>query len=355
MTGPDPQAPEIDPGNRPAMTLSETIDATADHLRRFVHFSRPEHADAVALWAAHTHVPLERLAQSPILALTSVLKQSGKSKLLDTLEFVVRDPWRISRPSESVLFRKIDRDHPTVLLDEIDTVFNDKGGNTEGIRSIFNSGNRPGTKVPRSVPAGRGYTLAEFDVFCPKATAGIGGLPETILDRAIVIRMERRAAHDRVEKLRDRRARELGEPLRQALAYHVSRIEQLTVADDELPSELDDRAQDGWESLIKIADVAGGTWPARARRAAISIFTSRSAVDDNLSLRLLRIPVKAISQSGVFDHPRSEAAKRPTRRVASPLDAHLLPGVLRVVSHGGFGRWGGAVDLGVLPPKGVAA
>ena len=69
----------------------------------------------------------------------------------------------------------------------------------------------------------------------------------------------------------------------------------------------------------------------------------------------LRIPVKAISQSGVFDHPRSEAAKRPTRRVASPLDAHLLPGVLRVVSHGGFGRWGGAVDLGVLPPKGVAA
>ncbi len=38
----------------------------------------------------------------------------------------------------------------------------------------------------------------------------------------------------------------------------------------------------------------------------------------------LRIPVKAISQSGVFDHPRSEAAKRPTRGLGSLPDDHLL-------------------------------
>jgi hypothetical protein len=36
-----------------------------------------------------------------------------------------------------VLFRKIDADHPTVLLDEIDAIFGDKTGNTEGIRSLF--------------------------------------------------------------------------------------------------------------------------------------------------------------------------------------------------------------------------
>ncbi len=38
----------------------------------------------------------------------------------------------------------------------------------------------------------------------------------------------------------------------------------------------------------------------------------------------VRIPVKAISQSGVFDHPRSEAAKRPTRGLGSLPDDHLL-------------------------------
>jgi len=40
----------------------------------------------------------------------------------------------------------------------------------------------------------------------------------------------------------------------------------------------------------------------------------------------MRIPAKAISQSGVFDHPRSEAAERPTLGRGSPPDDHLLSG-----------------------------
>ncbi len=47
------------------------------------------------------------------------------------------------------------------------------------------------------------------------------------------------------------------------------------------------------------------------------------AVDDAFPGEL-RIPVKAISQSGVFDHPRSEAVKRPTRGLGSPPADHLL-------------------------------
>jgi hypothetical protein len=283
-----PNAVPLDqPRSVPAQSLRETLDATVGHLTRFVHFARPEHADAVTLWAAHTHADLALLAQSPILALTSAVKQSGKSRVLDVLEFIVRAPWRITRPSEAVLFRKIDKDHPTVLLDEIDAIFGDTAGNTEGIRSLFNSGNRRGTKVPRVVAKGKTFEFQEFDVFSPKATAGIGGLPDTILDRAIVIEMQRRTRGEPVEKLRERTARAQGIPLRDALAYHVGRIEDYTVPDDTLPWELDDRAQDGWEALIAIADAAGGDWPARARRAAVAIFGSRSTAEENLGLRLL--------------------------------------------------------------------
>ena len=275
------------PPSVPNLSLCQTLDATVAHLRRFVHFARAEQPDAVALWAAHTHADLALLAQSPILALTSAVKQSGKTRVLDVLEFIVRAPWRITRPSEAVLFRKIDKDHPTVLLDEIDAIFGDRTGNTEGIRSLFNSGNRRGTKVPRNVAQGKGFTFVEFDVFCPKATAGIGGLPDTILDRAIVIQMQRRTRGEPVEKLRERTARAAGTPLRDALAYHVGQIEDFTVSDDALPAELDDRAQDGWEALIAIADAAGDDWSTRARRAAVAIFGSRSSSDDNLGLRLL--------------------------------------------------------------------
>ena len=41
-------------------------------------------------------------------------------------------------------------------------------------------------------------------------------------------------------------------------------------------------------------------------------------------LSAVRIPVKPISQSGVFDHPHSEAAERPTRGLGSAPDGHLL-------------------------------
>jgi hypothetical protein len=281
----DPATPS--PDSDSAMTLAEALDAVAQHLRRFVHFARPEYADAIVLWAAHTHAPMEGLEQSPILALTSAVKQSGKTKVLDVLEFLVASPWRITRPSEAVLFRKIDRDQPTVLLDEVDAIFGDKSASTEVVRSIFNSGNRKGTTVPRAVPAGRSFELVEFNVFCPKATAGIGGLPDTILDRAIVIPMERRARGESIEKLRVRTSSQLGSPLRAALAAHVASITDFTVADADLPAELDDRAQDGWEPLIAIADAAGGGWPAKVRSAAVAIFGQRVSTDDSHELRLL--------------------------------------------------------------------
>ncbi len=282
----------------PDASLAETLDELVAHLTRFIHFNQPEHADAVALWAAHTHARLDCLAQSPVLAITSAVKQSGKTRLFDVLEHVVRGPWRITRPSEAVLFRKIDADHPTVLLDEIDAIFNDRAGNTEGIRALFNSGNRHGTKVPRAVAQGRGYGLVEFDVFCPKATAGIGGLPDTVLDRAIVIPMERRARHERVERLRDWQARALGIPLRDALAGHVGQMDDFAVDDVALPSQLDERAQDGWEPLFAIAGLAGGSWPVRARKAALWIFQARRPADDNLDLRLLLDCRHVLSEAG---------------------------------------------------------
>ena len=267
--------------------LGATLDAVVVHLTRFAHFSRPEHATAIALWAAHTHADLGLLEQSPILALTSAVKRSGKTRVLDILAHVVREPWRISRPSEAVLFRMIDRDHPTVLLDEIDTIFDDRSSSTEGIRALFNSGNRQGTKVPRAVPQGRTFGLVEFDVFCPKAAAGIGALPDTVADRAIVIAMERRGRSEPLERLRDREARTLGLPLRDALADHVGLIESFVVDSESLPSELDDRAQDGWEPLLAIADAAGGHWPSTAREAALAIYRQRAVDDDVVGVRLL--------------------------------------------------------------------
>jgi hypothetical protein len=276
-----------------APTLADALDEVVVLLRRFVHFPRPEQAEAVALWVAHTHA-IESVEQSPVLAITSAVKQSGKSRLLDVLEVLVRDPWRIERPSEAVLYRKIDRDHPTILMDEADTIFEDRKGQYEGIRAVFNAGNRRGTKVSRVTPKGKSFDLIDFAIFGPKAIAGIGKFPETIVDRSIVISMLRRSPTEFVERLRTRQAEALGHPIRDQLESLLRDCPELvthvTHPDGEkegLPAELDDRGQDNWESLIALGDLAGGPWPARARQAAIVLQEDRQSADDNAPLTLL--------------------------------------------------------------------
>ncbi|MFI5260994.1 MAG: DUF3631 domain-containing protein [Candidatus Limnocylindrales bacterium] len=268
-----------------ATTLADALTAVEALLCRFVAFRDPAQPVAIALWVAltYTWAQFETLLH---LVVTSPVKQSGKTRTFDVLDLLVAKPWRAVRPSEAVTFRKIDRDHPTLLLDEYDTVFGDRSGQFEGIRAVFNSGNRRGTYVSRAMPRGRGFDLIDFDIYGPKALAGIGPLPDTITDRAVVIELARRAPGERIERFRYRTAKRLAAPVRQALAAQLARLD-LTGAEPEIPGQLGDRAADGWEPLLAIADTAGGTWPARARQAAVALSGAGAGADDNWGLTLL--------------------------------------------------------------------
>jgi hypothetical protein len=277
---------------------SELLDALATFLRRYVAMSASQ-AAAVALWVVHTYA-LDACEQSPLLAITSAERRSGKTRLLDVLEVLVANPWRVVTPSEAVVFRKLHADRPTLLLDEVDAIFNPKAGaNAEGLRALLNAGNRPGTMVPRCV--GPSQTLVSFKVFGAKALAGIKDLPDTIADRAIPIRLQRRAPTESVERFRRRGADEAGEPLstwtRSWVAHHAPHLEQ---ARPHLPDELHDRAQDAWEPLLAIADRAGGDWPEQARQAAIALSADDQLEEASAGIRLLA-DVKTIFDAEAVD------------------------------------------------------
>ena len=212
--------------------------------------------------------------------------ESGKTRLLETIEALVPRPWVDIRPSEAVLYRRTHRDHPTVLLDEIDAVFKDKSNQFEGIRAFLNAGNRRGVTVSRWNQARN--DLDSFEVYTPKAIAGLGSVPDTVATRAIPIVMQRRAKNEPIERLRARKARELGYPLRDALATHVRSLDSLNLPDEALPEQLGDRQQDSWEPLLAIADAAGGQWPAQARKAAIALHVGTdTAEEEDFGIRLL--------------------------------------------------------------------
>jgi Protein of unknown function (DUF3631) len=246
----------------------------------------PAQAVAVALWIAHTHAVEEAFDTTPYLALTSAEKRSGKSRLLELLELTAHSPLPAVNLSDAVLFRVIEARKPTLLLDEADAVF--KNREREELRGMLNAGFRRGGKAYRMGGANN-RVLEEFAVYCPKAFAGIGDyLPDTLSDRSILLRLERKTQNEKVQRFRRREVVPEAQVLREQLTASIKpRVDDLAAARPPLPDELDDRAQDYWEPLLAIADLAGGEWPARARAAAIKLSSGEGREDDSKSIRLL--------------------------------------------------------------------
>ena len=266
-----------------ALSGAEILAELHGALTRYVIMPSPEAADAVVLWIAATHAaPAWNCA--PRLDVTSPVKRCGKSRLLDIIVATCHDPLLTVNISPAALVRSIGADPPTLLLDEADTVFGPKAGdNHEDLRGILNAGHS------RNRPYIRWDVSARATEHCPTfalaALAGIGALPDTITDRAVVVAMRRRAPGEVVARYRDRRdgapLKELGTRLGVWIRGH---LDELRDAEPDMPVE--DRAADTWEPLIAVADLADGDWPARARKAAI-VLTAEDDTDTTLGARLL--------------------------------------------------------------------
>ncbi len=269
-------------GSTDAPPIAETLDAVRAMLARFVVLT-PAQVDAIALWTAHTHA-FGAAQSTPYLAISSAEKRSGKTRLLEVLDGLVARPWSTGRTSAAALVRMIDKEAPTLLLDESDAAFGGYKEYAEALRGILNTGHRRGGCASLCV----GSEVRDFNTFSPKAIAGIGRLPDTVVDRAIPIAMRRRAPGEAVEPFRNRTAVTATQPLRDALAaWAVDAVALLTDAEPSIPDALDDRAADGWEPLLAIADLAGGEWPLRARAAALALSTGIARDDDSIGVRLL--------------------------------------------------------------------
>lgn len=254
-------------------------------IRKYVVMSRPE-LMVVSLWIVHTHC-VGLFEQTPYLAVTSPEKQCGKSRLLDVLALLVLRPWLTVLPSEAVVYRYIEEAHPTLLLDEVDTIFNPRSGDKyEGLRALLNSGHRRGAKVPRCV--GNTNEIAEFSTFCPKVLAGIGMLPDTVADRSIPIRLQRKTREEKVSPFRLHIVEPGSEPLRDRIVEWVeANRESLADVHPAMPAELSDRMQEGCECLVVIADKLG--CGEGAREALVALFTAERLDDaESARLRLLR-------------------------------------------------------------------
>ncbi|MBB5981502.1 DUF3631 domain-containing protein [Kribbella solani] len=241
----------------------------------------------MVLWIAATHgVPAWNCA--PRLVIRAPEKRCGKSRLLDMADGMVHRPLMTTNASPSAVYRSIGlmpSDPPTLLIDEADTIFGPKAGDNESLRGLLNAGHQRGRPTLR-YDAGTN-NVEHIETFAMAALAGIGVMPDTIEDRAAVIRMRRRAAGEFVAPYRVRRDKPVLTDLRERLALWVSaHLEEL--ADSEPAMPLEDRAADTWEPLIALADLAGGRWPQAAREAALTLLAElQDSSEVSQSVRLL--------------------------------------------------------------------
>lgn len=317
---PDVDAPAPVASARPALPPADPPPALGDLLEQvraflcaYIVFPSPEHAVAVALWIAHTWA-LEAFEFTPYLFIGSPVKRCGKSTLLECLALLARRAWQTVSPSPAVLFRKIARDCPTLLWDEVDTVFSAAKGDDgkEDLRAVLNAGFTRWAKVPRCV--GPSHELAEFSVFCPKALAGIGRLPDTVADRSIPITLARRAPGHTTARFRRREVAPRAEALSNALALWAAApdtVPTLTAARPAIPGALGDRAADICEPLLAVADLAGGDWPDSARIALVRLCApGGEAEDDNLGAKLLTACRDIFQAEGVDRMPTRDLLDR---------------------------------------------
>jgi len=239
----------------------ELLDALSLNVHRRVVMA--DHAaDTAALWVLHTHL-LDCFDVSPRLAITSPEKGCGKTTLLDVLAHLVSRPLFAANVTPAAVFRVIETHRPTLLIDEADTFLPEN----DELRGVLNSGHRRGGSVIRTV--GDEHEPRAFATYAACAIALIDALPGTLADRSVTIALRRRRPDEAIEAFRSDRTGPLDALARQAARWAADHADRVQETDPAMPAGVYNRVADNWRPLLAIADVAGGHWPQRARRAAM--------------------------------------------------------------------------------------
>lgn len=240
-----------------------------------------ETAIATTLWIVFTWF-IDDAYISPIAIITAPEKRCGKSTLLSLIHKLTNNPLIASNITSSVVFRVIEKFKPTLLIDEADSFIKDN----EELRGIINSGHtRDNAYVFRSV--GNNHEPKRFSTWGAKAISGIGYLPDTLMDRGIILELRRKLPSEKVERLRHADLQKFNDLKSKIKKFSEDNKDLFIKSRPSLPAQLNDRMQDNWEHLIAIADLTRSKWGQLARSTAIKI-SFKHKDDQSISIELLK-------------------------------------------------------------------
>ena len=243
---------------------ADLLEDLASIIRRHV-IADPATVHAAALWAAFTWF-VDVVNVAPIANITAPEKRCGKTVMLGVLARLACRPLAVSNIAPAALFRALELWTPTLLIDEVDAFLAEH----DEARGILNAGfTRDTAFVIRCV--GDDHMPTRFNVWGAKALCGIGKIADTLADRSIPLRLRRKLAGERTTKIRHADPAAFAELVGKLARFAIDNREAIRTARPAEVEGLNDRANDCWEPLLAVAEVAGGNWPRLARIAAATL------------------------------------------------------------------------------------
>jgi len=307
--------PDVGQASGAAAARPASLDLIRHILER--HLSLTEHQlVAVTLWIAHTFV-FTRFSVTPRLIFESPVRGCGKTTALNIIRALAFKTKKTDHVTAAVVFRLIDRDRPTLLIDEADN--QDLLVNAT-LRAVINSGHHCDGKTLRFING----EPTEFATFAPLAFASISKLPLPILHRSVVIHMER--SPSKLERFDPKTNLEQQQDCIIVYGETLSWAQQCELnLDPSMPEGLRNRPADNWRVLLSIADACSPAWGKTAREAALALSKNQ---DEDLAVLLLS------DIRDIFDH-------RPNvdRLASAVIVAELID-----LPHGLWSEWRGPRD-----------
>lgn len=255
--------PTIDLWPEP-VRADQLLDEILSTVRQFI-ICEKETAVTATLWCAFTWL-IDSVQVAPLAVITAPEKRCGKSQLLNLIGRLARRPLVAANIGAAAVYRVIEAHNPTLLIDEADSFFKDN----EELRGVINSGHtRQSAYVIRCV--GDNHEPRQFSTWGAKAISGIGHLSETLMDRAVILELRRKLPGESASRLRHADSELFNRLSSQLARFADDNAAIIARSRPALPEKLNDRAQDNWEPLLAIADLADGHWPKSARDAALKL------------------------------------------------------------------------------------
>ena len=271
--------------------LASNLDYISQTIRDRVIFQSKYEPDAITLWIAGTYL-MDHWTRFPKLLIVSPERECGKTTALESIEGFVFKGKMASSITAAALTRSIQKDAPTLMIDEADLTLQDN----KQLQAIINAGHtrRTAVRILSDETAGKKWEPKEMSLWCPQVIAGIGDFEDTLISRSISIGLRRKGINEEIIYLDDRYFDEQAE-MRSALENWSNTIDpKVLLRVPPVPDGVGNRMRDNWLPLLQIAQLAGVSWVEKCNDAIQELEMKRKAETSALTTNDLLLDIREV-------------------------------------------------------------